>query len=93
MSQNEIDDSVNEAIQFIGIGVTSISFDHIHINRAGTFAIQAQSPGTASFTAVAASSLGARGIYNCGAAFTITQGARNTGWDTTSCSFPKQRGE
>lgn len=93
VSQNEIDDSVNEAIQFIGIGVTNISLDHIAIKHAGTFAIQEQSPGAASFDSVTASGLGASGTYNCGIGFTIKQGSGNAGWDTTRCGFPKERGE
>ncbi len=93
VSQNEIDDSVNEAIQFIGVGITNIALDHITINRAGTFAVQEQSPGAASFSFVTASGLGASsGIYNCGDTFTITQGSGNAGWDSTSCGFPNQRG-
>jgi hypothetical protein len=92
VSQNEIDDSVNEAIQFLGIGITNIALDHIAINGAGTFAVQEQSPGAASFSYVFASGLGASGIYNCGDAFTITQGSGNAGWDTTSCGFPDERG-
>jgi hypothetical protein len=92
VSQNEIDDSVNEAIQFLGIGITNVSIDHVAINRAGTFAVQEQSPGAASFSYVAASGLGASGIYNCGDSFTITQGAGNAGWDSTSCGFPTERG-
>lgn len=93
VSQNEIDDSVNEAIQFIGVGITNIALDHININGAGTFAVQEQSPGAASFSFVTASGLGASsGIYNCGDTFTITQGSGNAGWDSTSCGFPNQRG-
>ncbi|HLV99965.1 MAG TPA: right-handed parallel beta-helix repeat-containing protein [Ktedonobacterales bacterium] len=93
VSQNVIDDSVNEAIQFLGVGVTNISLDHIAINGAGTFAVQEQSPGSASFSYVTASGLGASsGIYNCGDAFTIAQGSGNMGWNTTSCGFPAERG-
>ncbi len=93
VSQNEIDNSVNEAIQFLGVGITNVSLDHIAINGAGTFAVQEQSPGSASFSYVTASGLGAStGIYNCGDPFTITQGSGNTGWNTTSCGFPTQRG-
>ena len=93
VSENVIDDSVNEAIQFIGVGITHIAIDHITINGAGTFAVQEQSPGTASFSYVTASGLGASsGIYNCGDTFTITQGSGNTGWNTTDCGFPTERG-
>ena len=93
VSQNEIDDSVNEAIQFIGTGITNIMLDHVNIERAGTFAIQAQSPGAATFSSVVASNLGASGMYNCGSPFTIKQGSGNMGWGTTSCGFPKERGQ
>jgi hypothetical protein len=92
VSQNEIDNSVNEAIQFLGVGITNIALDHIHINGAGTFAVQEQSPGVASFSFVTASGLGASGIYNCGDTFTISQGSGNAGWDSTSCGFPNERG-
>ncbi len=89
VSQMEIDASINEAIQFVGsTTITHVTLDHVRIKGAGTFAVQEQTPGAATFTAVQASGLGASGVYNCGVTFTITQGADDTGWNTSSCGFP-----
>lgn len=88
VSQIEIDQSVNEAIQFIGTGITNVSISQVHIEHAGTFAVQEQASGAANFSEVTATGLGASGVYNCGVTFTITRGSGNSGWDTSSCGFP-----
>jgi hypothetical protein len=84
-------DSSYEAIHFIDSQVTGVSFDGVTINGAGTFALQLQSTGSASFRNVVASHVGAAGIYNCmgGGGFTINRISGNTGWDSTFCgAFP-----
>ena len=81
----EIDDSSYEAIHFIGSTISNVTFDHININKAGTFAVQEQANGAATFSNVTATGLGIGGIYNCGVGFTITQGTGNSGWLDTHC--------
>lgn len=85
VNNNEIDDSSYEAIQFIGSSVSNVNFNTDNINKAGTYAIQEHSAGSAYFTNVTASNLGIGGQYNCGAAFTITQGPGNSGWSDSQC--------
>jgi hypothetical protein len=86
VTNDEIDDSSYEAIHFIGSTVSNITFDHVNINGAGTFAVQEQASGSATFNYVTATNLGVGGIYNCGAGFTITMGPGNTGWTTSQCT-------
>ncbi|MEN3361741.1 MAG: hypothetical protein V7637_5723, partial [Mycobacteriales bacterium] len=84
-------DSSYEAIHFIDSQVTGVTFDGVTINGAGTFALQLQSTGSASFRNVVANNVGAAGIYNCmgGGGFTINRISGNTGWDSTFCgAFP-----
>jgi hypothetical protein len=84
-------DSSYEAIHFIDSQVTGVNFDGVTIAGAGTFALQLQSTGSASFRNVVATNVGAAGIYNCmgGGGFTINRVSGNTGWDSTFCgAFP-----
>ena len=75
-------DSSYEAIHIMGNGVTGLRFDGVRIEGAGTFALQLQTVGSASFRNVVASGIGRRGIYNCqgGNAFAITDLGGNSGW-------------
>jgi hypothetical protein len=75
-------------IQFYGDAITNVHVDGLNILGAGTFAVQLQSPGAATFAHVVATGLGAGGVYNCASGFTITKGAGNLGWSTTKCGFP-----
>jgi hypothetical protein len=84
-------DSSYEAIHFIDSQVTGVNFDGVTINGAGTFALQLQSTGSASFRNVVATNVGRAGIYNCmgGGGFTVNRISGNTGWDSTFCGeFP-----
>jgi hypothetical protein len=85
---DEIDDSSYEAIHFIGSSITNVTFNHVTINTAGTFAIQEQAAGSAQFNYVTAKNLATGGQYNCGVNFTITKGLGNFGWSNTHCGFP-----
>jgi Pectate lyase superfamily protein len=86
VSNDEIDDSTQEAIQFIGNeAIMNVAFDHVTIHGAATFAFQVQSDVTASFSHVTATHLGVAGIYNCGNVFTMRRGPGNTGWDKHVC--------
>ncbi len=88
VSDNLIDDSAYEAIQFLGSSVTNVHFDHDSIDKTGTFAVQLNAPGSATFSDVVAAHLGAGGRYDCNAGFTITEGAGNRGWSDTHCGYP-----
>ena len=75
-------DSSYEAIHIMGSGVTGLHFDGVRIEGAGTFALQLQTTGGATFRNVVAGGIGRRGIYNCqgGTAFAITDLGGNSGW-------------
>ncbi|MDB5430031.1 MAG: coagulation factor 5/8 type protein [Caulobacter sp.] len=81
-------DSSYEAIQVIGRPITGLAFRHIRIENAGSYALQLQAPGAASFDDVVAAGLGLGGVHDCGSGFTLTRGVGNTGWDTTLCPAP-----
>jgi hypothetical protein len=87
VSDTDLVDSNYEAIQFIDNPVADIHFDNVRIQGAGTFALQLQAPGTATFSNVVATGIGTAGIYNCqgGGAFTIVDQGGNSGWSTTYC--------
>jgi len=81
VSDVNILDSSYAAIQFTGSNITNVSVDQARITGAGTFAVQLQAHGSATFNNVAATKLGAAGIYNCGGkTFTLNQGTGNSGW-------------
>jgi len=82
VNDNQITDSSYAAIQFFGIKVSEVTFNANTITGAGTFGVQIQSAGEATFNALTASALGVSGIYQCSKTFTITQGADNAGWNT-----------
>ena len=75
-------DSSYEAIHFIDSSVTNVHFDGVSIEGAGTFALQLQGTGGASFRNVVASGIGRNGIYNCQGpnAFAIQDLGGNAGW-------------
>ena len=82
-----IQQSPYEAIQFVsGSNIAHANISNASIVSVGTFVVQEQVGGAATFTNVVASQvLGPAGIYNCGVSFTITDGGGNSGWNTTYC--------
>ena len=85
-------DSSYEGIQFTGSSVTNVDFTNVAIAGTGTFALQLESHGSASFQNVVATDVGARaGIYNCQytgsseQAFIVMNKGGNTGWSATFC--------
>jgi hypothetical protein len=85
-------DSSYEGIQFTGSSVTNVDLSNVAIAGAGTFAVQLESHGSASFKNVVATNVGGpAGIYNClytgssEQAFTVANKGGNTGWSTTFC--------
>ena len=87
MTDTDIIDSSYAAIHFIEGSTTGVNFSNVNINGTGTFALQLQGNGAASFTNVRATGIGySNPIYNCNGpnGFQITQGAGNSGWYTST---------
>ncbi|MBB6037073.1 choice-of-anchor D domain-containing protein [Phytomonospora endophytica] len=84
VTDTDIIDSSYAAIHFVSGTTRGVNFNNVRINRTGTFAIQLNDPGAASFTNVTATGIGfTEPIYSClGSGFTITQGGGNSGWNT-----------
>ncbi|WP_443074294.1 discoidin domain-containing protein [Streptomyces sp. NBC_01462] len=82
VTDSEILDSSYAAIMLIEGATRGLHFDHVRIDGAGTYALQIQAPGTASFSDVTATNIGqSNPIHNCiGSGFEITRGAGNSGW-------------
>ena len=82
-----IQQSPYEAIQFVsGSSITNVSISNATITGTGTFVLQLQVGGSATFTNVVATGVnGPAGIYNCGVGFTVIDGGGNSGWQTTFC--------
>jgi hypothetical protein len=81
-------DSPFAAVQFFGQPISNVTLDRVAIVRAGTFAVQLQAPGSARFTNVVATGLGAAGRYDCGSGFVVSRGPGDVGWSSTRCGFP-----
>ncbi len=90
VTDSDIIDSSYEAIQFIEGSTKTVHFDNVNVAGSGTYMIQAQAGGTATFDNVKASYIGAGvDIHNCvGTAFAPTYGGGNSGWslDSTTCT-------
>ncbi|MGW2594036.1 discoidin domain-containing protein [Streptomyces sp. NPDC001515] len=90
ISDSEILDSSYAAIHLIEGATNGLHFDRIRIDGAGTYALQVQSPGTATFDNVVATHIAqSNPIHNCvGSGFRITRGAGNSGWyaDPPACT-------
>ena len=85
VSDTDLLDSSYEGIQWVeGSSITNVSFTNVKIDGAGTFALQIQTAGAATFTNVTAAHIGSGNpIYSCmGSSFTINQGSGNSGWNS-----------
>ncbi|WP_063825134.1 discoidin domain-containing protein [Catelliglobosispora koreensis] len=93
VTDTDIFDSSYAALMWIEGQTRTVNFTNVRIDGAGTYALQIQSPGAATFTNVTATNI-AQGpdnlIHNCvGSGFTITQGSGNSGWfDSTPYCGP-----
>ena len=85
---NVIEDSSYEAIQFYDKPVSNVWFAHNTIDKTGTFAVQLNTSGSATFRGTTASGLGAAGVYDCSSGFTIVDRGGNRGWSSTRCGYP-----
>ncbi|UWE08785.1 galactose-binding domain-containing protein [Actinacidiphila bryophytorum] len=71
-----------------GYTVSGVTVSGATATGTGTVVVQAETPGSASFSNVTATGTGATGVYNCSypanlPAFTINKGSGNSGWDGT----------
>ncbi|MFI6348586.1 glycosyl hydrolase family 28-related protein [Streptomyces sp. NPDC050560] len=84
ISDTDVLDSSYEAIQLIEGATDGLHFSNVAIDGTGTYALQVQAPGTASFDHVTATGVAQENpIHNCvGEGFNITQGEGNSGWYT-----------
>jgi hypothetical protein len=85
-------DSSYEGIQFTGASVGNVALSNVRIAGTGTFALQLESHGDATFKNVVATDVGApAGTYNClytggdESAFAVKDLGGNSGWNTTYC--------
>jgi hypothetical protein len=97
-------DSPYSAIEIVGGDgtgrmVTGLTVDNVHIDGAGTVAIQAETSGWGTFSHVAATGIGVAGVYNCGyppgsAKFAFAFGDGDSGLFSTvsGCDFPNPVG-
>ncbi|MGW3954850.1 glycosyl hydrolase family 28-related protein [Streptomyces sp. NPDC004752] len=85
VSDTLIQQSPYEAVQWVEGTVNNVNLTDVTIAGTGTFALQVQTPGSAKFTNVTATGVGAPGpVYNCqGSAFTVTDGGGNSGIGST----------
>jgi hypothetical protein len=86
-----IQQSPYEAIQFVsGSNISNVKINNATIQNTGTFVVQEQVGGAATISnSTATGTQGPAPIYNCGVAFTLTDGGGNSGiFGATSCSMP-----
>lgn len=90
ITDSEVLDSSYAAIMLIEGATNGLHFKNVKIDGTGTYALQIQAPGTASFTNVTATHVAQPNpVYNCiGSGFVITQGTGNSGWyaDPPACT-------
>jgi hypothetical protein len=81
-------DSSFAGFQFVGRPITHVSVDRATILGAGSFAVQLQAPGAATFSYLTAARLGAAGVQDCNTGFVLTRGPGDLGWPGTTCGLP-----
>ena len=85
VSNTLIEQSPYEAVQWVEGTVSGVSLNNVTIAGTGTFALQEQTGGSATFTNVTATGVGAvtsvgSPVYNCeGGGFVVTDGGGNSG--------------
>ncbi|MGW3158960.1 galactose-binding domain-containing protein [Streptomyces sp. NPDC001089] len=93
ITDTTITDSPYSAFEFVSGGGRGLPTSHINVTGAtvkntGTVVVQAETPGSARFSNVQATGVGAAGIYNCpyptgSGTFTVGDGGGNSGWSST----------
>ncbi|MDQ1656130.1 MAG: hypothetical protein QOD41_1213, partial [Cryptosporangiaceae bacterium] len=78
-----------------GLPIRNVTVNGAVVEGAGTVVLQAETQGTASFSNVTATGVGAAGVYNCvypanSGTFTPVYGSGNSGWSSVwpGCAFP-----
>ncbi|MFE6756186.1 discoidin domain-containing protein [Streptomyces sp. NPDC057684] len=90
ITDSEVLDSSYAAIHLIEGATNGLHFKNIRVDGAGTYALQIQAPGTATFENVTATHIAqSNPIHNCvGSGFQITRTGTNSGWyaDPPACT-------
>lgn len=90
ITDSEVLDSSYAAIHLIEGATNGLHFKNVRIDGAGTYALQIQAPGTATFENVTATHIAqSNPIHNCvGSGFQITRTGTNSGWyaDPPACT-------
>ncbi|MGW6398030.1 discoidin domain-containing protein [Streptomyces sp. NPDC055134] len=90
ITDSEVLDSSYAAIHLIEGATNGLHFKNIRIDGAGSYALQIQAPGTATFENVTATHIAqSNPIHNCvGSGFQITRTGTNSGWyaDPPACT-------
>ncbi len=88
-----IDDSPYSAFELVsgggtGLPISNVNIDGAKITNAGTVVVQNETNGSATFSNVTATGVGAAGVYNCpypagSGTFDVIDGGGNSGWSST----------
>ena len=82
IADTAIVDSGAQALLIKGKGVTGLEFDRLRVDRAKTYLLQLQSPGSATFRNVTATGLLGEPVTGCRPDFRLLDGGGNGGWIT-----------
>ncbi|MFE7171051.1 discoidin domain-containing protein [Streptomyces sp. NPDC057616] len=105
ITDTTITDSPYSAFEFVsggghGYPVSGVNISGATVRNTGTVVVQAETQGSAKFSNVQASGVGAAGIYNCpypagSGPFAVNDGGGNSGWSSTwsDCSTWPQPGQ
>ncbi|MGV9357671.1 discoidin domain-containing protein [Streptomyces misionensis] len=105
ITNTTISDSPYSAFEFVsgggqGYPVRNVNVTGATVRNTGTVVVQAEAQGAATFKNVAATGVGAAGVYNCpypanSGSFALTDGGGNSGWSSTwsDCSTWPQPGQ
>ncbi|MGW2568979.1 discoidin domain-containing protein [Streptomyces sp. NPDC001537] len=105
ITNTTVTDSPYSAFEFVsggghGYPARNITVSGATVKNTGTVVVQAETQGSAKFSNVQATGVGAAGVYNCpypsgSGTFTLTDGGGNSGWSSTwaDCSTWPQPGQ
>ena len=105
ITDTTITDSPYSAFEFVsggghGYPVSGVNISGATVRNTGTVVVQAETQGSAKFSNVQATGVGAAGIYNCpypagSGSFAVNDGGGNSGWSSTwsDCSTWPQPGQ
>ncbi|MFI7402087.1 discoidin domain-containing protein [Streptomyces sp. NPDC049541] len=105
ITNTSVTDSPYSAFEFVsggghGYPAGNVTVSGATVKNTGTVVVQAETQGSAKFSNVQATGVGAAGVYNCpypsgSGTFTLTDGGGNSGWSSTwaDCSTWPQPGQ